>query len=264
MGDFIRGEWREKIYQPRIVKKVQEKDGTVVMEEPPKLRHDLTKEGITAQQIEIVKKGMWRVVNEAGGTAGRAKSQLTTISGKTGTAQTANPKQPTNAWFISFAPYDEPEIAVCVFVENGKSGGGAASPIAKNVIDHHFAMKEGKELEVTALKEAVGNTYYVASVSFDSDSKGLLAFAPGANQQEVPSSSEESAVDVQAFVPRSIQKRTYTPVQKSYTTPTIKQKVDSRGRVASTNKSRPKPKFQPFKNMISRMKANQAARRKKR
>ncbi|MEO0414975.1 MAG: penicillin-binding transpeptidase domain-containing protein, partial [Verrucomicrobiota bacterium] len=58
----------------------------------------LTKEGITAEQLETIKRGMWRVVNESGGTARGARSELTTISGKTGTAQTGNPKQPTNAW----------------------------------------------------------------------------------------------------------------------------------------------------------------------
>ena len=120
-----------RVFRPRIIKKVIEKNGEIVWEEPPELRADLTKEGITAEQIEIVKRGMWRVVNEGGGTAGRAKSDFTVLSGKTGTAQTANPIQPTNAWFIAFAPYDEPKYAVCVFVENGNSGGGAASPIAK-------------------------------------------------------------------------------------------------------------------------------------
>jgi len=235
-----------KVYQPRLIKKVQEKGGAVVWEEPPNLRHDLTKEGITAEQIELVKRGMWRVVNEGGGTAGRARSKLTVLSGKTGTTQTANPKQPTNAWFISFAPYDNPEVAVCVFVENGNSGGGAASPIAKNIIENHFVMKEGKETQLVALPSAVGNTNRVMSVSFDADSKSLLAFVA---QQ---AASEESAVDVNAFLPQSMKKkRTFTAVSRFLIQPTIKKQVDSRGRVGVLN-SRTRPKFQPFKNLFKR------------
>ncbi len=154
-----------KVYQPRIIKKVIEKNGEIVEEEPPKVKHDLTKEGLTEKQVELVKRGMWRVVNESGGTAGRARSELTVLSGKTGTAQTAKPTQPTNAWFIAFAPYDVPEIAVCVFVENGNSGGGAASPIAKNIIDNYIAMKQGNDVLVKRVPEAIGNTNRIMSVS---------------------------------------------------------------------------------------------------
>jgi penicillin-binding protein 2 len=234
-----------KVYQPRLLKKVEEKNGDVVWEEPPTLKHDLTKEGITAEQLEIIKRGMWRVVNESGGTAGRARSKLTVLSGKTGTTQTGNPRQPTNAWFISFAPYDNPEIAVCVFVENGNSGGGAASPIARNIIENHFVMKEGKDVKMLALPSAVGNRDRVMSVSFDQDSKSLLAFV------EQQAASEESAVDVDAFLPQSMKKRNFTPLTRTYTTPTIKKTVDSRGRVSSLN-ARPKPKFQPFRNLFQR------------
>jgi len=242
-----------KVYQPRIIKKVQEKNGKIVLEEPPKLRHDLTREGITAQQLEIVKHGMWRVVNESGGTAGRARSKLTVISGKTGTTQTGNPRQPTNAWFISFAPYDDPEVAVCVFVENGISGGGAASPIVKNIIENYTAMKEGKKVELVALPAAVGNTDRVTGVSFHADSQSLMAFI--AQQSE----SEESAVDVAAFLPQSMRKRTFTPIFRNFIQPTIKKQVDSRGRVGSLN-SRSTPKFQPFKNLFKKRKQSRFSR----
>ncbi|MDA7920414.1 penicillin-binding transpeptidase domain-containing protein [Verrucomicrobiales bacterium] len=225
-----------KVYQPRIIKKVAEKNGKMVWEEPPLLKHDLTKEGITAEQVEIVKRGMWRVTNEAGGTAGRARSEMTVLSGKTGTTQTANPKQPTNAWFIAFAPYEEPTIAVCVFVENGNSGGGAASPIAKNIIDNAFTLDQGREMEIVSIPEAIGRNDRIMSVAFnDTD---LAAFG----QEE----ESESAVDVAAFVPDSLQTRTYRPMSGSIAQPSIKRTSDSRGRVGSMN-SKPKPKFQPFK-----------------
>jgi len=229
-----------KVYQPRIIKKVIEHDGEVVWEEPPKIRHDLTKEGITAEQVEIVKRGMWRVVNEGGGTAGRAKSEMTTVSGKTGTAQTARPDQPTNAWFISFAPYEEPEIAVCVFVENGNSGGGVASPIAKHIIENYIAVQQGKELTLAALPEAKGHKERIFNVAFTNEE--LLAFA---DEDTV----DESAVDVADFVPQNLQQRTFRPMDGTVARPTIKHKADSRGRVGRMNAPQ-RPRFQPLKKIF--------------
>lgn len=224
-----------KVYQPRLVRKVVDKDGTVVKDDVPILKADLTREGLTPEHIELVKRGMWRVVNEAGGTAGRAKSDLTVISGKTGTAQTANPLQPTNAWFISFAPYDTPEVAVCVFVENGNSGGGAASPIAKNIIDNIMAMQKGAEIEVTSLPEAIGRNDRIMSVAFDGSDVAAFAQAD---------ESADSAVDVAAFVPQSLQERNFRPLG-GLAQPTIKDTSDSRGQVGQLN-SKPAPKFRPF------------------
>lgn len=224
-----------RVYRPRIIKKVIEKNNEVVWEEPPELRHDLTKEGVTAEQIEIIKRGMWRVVNEGGGTAGRAKSDFTTLSGKTGTAQTANPVQPTNAWFIAFAPYDKPRYAVCVFVENGNSGGGAASPIAKHIIDNAILLEQGREIEVTAIPEAIGRNDRVMSVAFDSS--GLDAFALA--------DEDSDSVDVTAFVPQSLQERNYRPMNSTLARPTIKPSTDQRGQVSGMN-AKPKPQFRPF------------------
>lgn len=224
-----------KVYQPRIVRKVAGKDGAVVKDDTPVLRADLTREGLSPEQVELVKRGMWRVVNEGGGTGGRARSELTVISGKTGTAQTANPLQPTNAWFVSFAPYDNPEVAVCVFVENGNSGGGAASPIAKNIIENAMAMQKGAEIEVAALPEAVGRTERVMSVAFEGGDVAAFAQADEA---------ADSAVDVAAFVPRSLQERNFRPLG-GLAQPTIKDTSDRRGQVGQLN-SRPAPKFRPF------------------
>ncbi len=225
-----------KVYQPRLIRKVAEKDGTIVKEDTPIFKHDLTREGLTPAHVEMVKHGMWRVVNEPGGTAGRAHSDLTVLSGKTGTAQTANPSQPTNAWFISFAPYENPELAVCVFVENGNSGGGAASPIAKNIIDSVVTMNQGRNVEVTAIPEAIGRTDRVMSVAFDG--ADLAAFA-------LADQNAESAVDVAAFVPQSLQERNFRPLSGNLAQPTIMQSSDSRGRVGNLN-ANPAPKFRPF------------------
>ena len=223
-----------KVYQPRIVKKVMREGGEVVWEEPARLRHDLTKEGVSAERIETVKRGMWRVVNEGGGTAGRASSDITVISGKTGTAQTGILNQPTNAWFIAFAPYDKPELAVCVFVENGKSGGGAASPIAKNIIEQTIAMRKGKhEIELTQLAEAQGHFEQIEYISFEGEGTVVLG------------SDDPDAVDVANFVPASLLQR-----RGSYATdvaqPSIKKKADAEGSVSGQNVKKQRT-FRPFK-----------------
>lgn len=212
------------VYQPRLVHRVMEKDGTVVQQNPPLVKHDLTKEGVTADDVEMVKKGMWRVCNEAGGTAGRASSELTTISGKTGTTQTGNPEEPNNAWFIAFAPYEEPELAVSIFVQNGKSGGGAASPIAKKIIEEITAMNKGKEIELASLDEAIGHFERIESVSFDDEGAALAQYA----------ASEAEAVDVSNIVPTKLKKRTVRSIPKP-AAPSIKKKADAEGAVQNQN-----------------------------
>ncbi len=212
-----------KVFQPRLVKKVLRKNGEVVNEDMPILRHDLTKEGLKPEQIENVKRGMWRVVNDPGGTAGRAASQITVLSGKTGTTQTGNPKQPTNAWFISFAPYDNPEIAVCVFVENGDSGGRAASPIAKHIIEEAISLQRGLEVPLEKLAEAKGNFDRVMEVSF---AEGELT-----KYAATTDASEETAVDVGEFVPT----QTAVNAKPKYVAPTIRKKADADGSVSDQN-----------------------------
>ncbi len=100
---------------------------------------------------EIIKSGMYSAVNSDVGTATRAKSNIILIAGKTGTAQvvstqrTKDKKVPLkyipDAWFISFAPYKNPKLAIAVFIENGGYGGVAAAPIAKSI--YQKAVKEG-------------------------------------------------------------------------------------------------------------------------
>jgi len=100
---------------------------------------------------EIIKAGMYSAVNSDVGTAIRAKSDIISIAGKTGTAQvistqkTKDKKVPLkyipDAWFISFAPYRNPKLAIAVFIENGGYGGVAAAPIAKSI--YQKALKEG-------------------------------------------------------------------------------------------------------------------------
>ena len=59
-------------------------------------------------------------------------------AGKTGTAQFGSENK-THAWFISFAPYENPQIAMVVLVEGGGEGSSAAVPVAKEVYNWYFS-----------------------------------------------------------------------------------------------------------------------------
>jgi penicillin-binding protein 2 len=103
--------------------------------------------GISKRSFDIVREGMFRVVNGAG-TAGNIRLPDLTIAGKTGTAQ--NPHGKEHAVFVGFAPYDNPKIAVAVIVENAGYGSVAAAPIARDVMQAYLQkdkLKAKRELE---------------------------------------------------------------------------------------------------------------------
>jgi penicillin-binding protein 2 len=138
-------------YYPRLIDKVVYQDGTPVVDEQgkpvnfaPQLRSDLRRE-VTPEQIELVRKGLWKVVNEDGGTGGRARLKNVQVAGKTGTAQATDRGQEENvAWFVSFAPYDNPKYVVAVMVQGASGHGGeVAAPIATRILERIVEMDEG-------------------------------------------------------------------------------------------------------------------------
>lgn len=84
----------------------------------------------------VIREGMRRVVEEPGGTGGQAHVQGIQSAGKTGTAQ--NPHGPDHAWYVGFAPYENPRIAIAVLVENAGFGGTAAAPIAGMCVERYL------------------------------------------------------------------------------------------------------------------------------
>lgn len=108
---------------------------------------------ISTKNIEIVKRGMFEVVNGAGGTAGRARFNINgaMMGGKTGTTQVRRISMKernsgilrdeqlpwrlrNHALFMGFTPVDNPRYAVAVIVEHGSSGSGVAAPIASKIL----------------------------------------------------------------------------------------------------------------------------------
>ncbi|MBQ9474314.1 MAG: penicillin-binding protein 2 [Bacteroidales bacterium] len=92
--------------------------------------------GISRQWFDIAAHGMYDVVHEPGGTAHKASVPGIAVCGKTGTAQNAGDD---HSVFIAFAPLDNPVIAVAVYVENARGGGGSwAAPIAGLIIEKYI------------------------------------------------------------------------------------------------------------------------------
>ncbi len=139
-------------YYPRLVDKVLNQDGTPVLvdkDQPvvslnPKIDADLRNE-FTHDQIEQVRRGLWKVVNEEGGTGGRGRLKDVQVAGKTGTAEASDRGIKSNvAWFCSFAPYDHPKYVVAVMVEGSAGHGGpVAGPIASRILQRTLAMDAG-------------------------------------------------------------------------------------------------------------------------
>ncbi len=166
-------------YYPRMVDKVVAQDGSILLQEPAKVRSSLIADGgMTEAMIEKVRQGMNKVVNESGGTAGKARIKDVTVAGKTGTAQFwRSGVKDNHTWFLTFAPYDEPKYAICILVQGAKSGGGVAAPIAAKILEDTFALDQGKDYELAWLEPAKGNFQFVESVDFNREIPTSTAIA---------------------------------------------------------------------------------------
>jgi len=92
------------------------------------------KEPIDRMTAEKIKEFMVDVVESGTGRSARIKGIR--VAGKTGSAE--NPHGKSHAWFVGFAPADDPKIAVAVVVENAGSGGTYAAPIAAEVMRYYL------------------------------------------------------------------------------------------------------------------------------
>ncbi len=136
------------LYEPTLVDEVVAPDGTVVRRTEPRV---LGQAKASPWVIRAIQEAMVSVVEEQGGTAHRQQIDGFPFAGKTGTAQVvrqagggftyhSNKLLQDHAWFVAYAPADDPEIAICVLVEHGVHGSTAAAPIARQLIEHWFAV----------------------------------------------------------------------------------------------------------------------------
>ncbi len=121
-----------KLFSPYLVDKIVDSDkNSIKVFEPRVLRQDF----IADKNLEAVRKGMRQAVTE--GSARFLNDLSINVAGKTGTAQVAGQAR-ENAWFVGFAPYDDPQIALVIMLENAGEGSSWAVPIAKEVFKYYF------------------------------------------------------------------------------------------------------------------------------
>jgi len=123
---------RGKFHTPHVVRSIYEKETGRILITPIQTRTL----DVSGEVWDIVRDGLYRCVNVAGGTGFAAKVPGVIVAGKTGTAE--NPHGKAHAWFIGYAPAEHPKIAICVLVENAGFGGAVSAPIAGLCIEKYL------------------------------------------------------------------------------------------------------------------------------
>ncbi len=149
---------RGQIFKPRLVTAVRAPGSNTLNPRPVQQEPSLT--AVTADQWSVIVDGMELATGPGGTAAAATAGSPYKIAGKTGSAQVFtigqnekyNEKQLSermldHALFISFAPAEDPKLAVAVFVENGKHGGSTAAPIARKMFDAYLLPEKAGSLE---------------------------------------------------------------------------------------------------------------------
>lgn len=136
------------IYVPKVVHHMTDAEGGVQKDFEPEIKRQLP---ISPEDMEVVRRSMWEVVNSDYGTGGAARVPGVEVAGKTGTAEFCEyiPEKrdcrrdekgflPFHAWFSAFAPYDDPEIAIVTFVYDGGEGSTVAAPLTQKILEAYF------------------------------------------------------------------------------------------------------------------------------
>jgi penicillin-binding protein 2 len=138
-----------KLSLPQVVEKIADVYGNTLQEYPPV---ELGRADVSQKTLQIIQDALKGAVNEPHGTGSACLLKDVKVAGKTGTAQVvAMPedfkrgemnriplKFRDHAWFVAYAPFEDPKISVVVLVEHGGFGASAAAPIAKKVIEQYL------------------------------------------------------------------------------------------------------------------------------
>jgi penicillin-binding protein 2 len=141
------------LWKPQMVSRIEGNEMEEGQEIEKKLRWRIP---VKSDYFDMVQKALLGVVEEKRGTAHKIKHQSFLIAGKTGTAQVvrlpdganrkllakkAKKEEMDHAWFVGYAPADDPEIAVGVLVEHGGHGSTTAAPLAQKVMAAYLERK---------------------------------------------------------------------------------------------------------------------------
>jgi penicillin-binding protein 2 len=125
-----------EVLAPHVVKELRDEEGNVIDIARQETKRNLN---IDQRNIDIMREAMRQAV--ADGSAFTAQVRNVQVAGKTGTAefgeQLANGRYKEHGWFTGFAPFNDPEVAVVVFHEQG-NGAGTAAPTAAKILDYYF------------------------------------------------------------------------------------------------------------------------------
>ena len=140
------------IPKPTLLDRIENADGQVVEGQDPQAAETKMRFlPVSAETLDLVREGLRRVVNGPRGTARGSKIEGIEFCGKTGTGQVIGRERSEDvqdaalpahlmphAWFVAYAPAENPQIAVAVIVENGEHGSSTAAPIARELIRMHI------------------------------------------------------------------------------------------------------------------------------
>jgi penicillin-binding protein 2 len=145
------------LYRPQLVREITDSEGNVVQAFARDVIRQLP---VSSETLGLVRQGLRAAVASPGGTAWALNVPGVAAAGKTGTAEFFIDRNrdglpdrdregnlPTHSWFTSFAPYENPEIALVVFIYGGGEGSAAAVPIASEILSHYFSRETGDTVQ---------------------------------------------------------------------------------------------------------------------
>jgi penicillin-binding protein 2 len=223
-----------RYYHPRLVKTAVDQNGLVLVEDAPRLKVDLIKEGVKPADMELLRKGMWMAVNQPGGTAGRVKIPGYEIAAKTGTAQAemVGSYQRHNSWTMAFGPYENPRYAVCIFVHEGKSGGAVCGPLVHLVMRGLLSRDEGMKLPLHPLDPVPGKLEAIKEIALPEDVLAAIDVTQDDGETGDEAADAAAAAGIVPGNPDNNQPAV-TP------NPTITPEADAEGTVAPRRKAQP-------------------------
>lgn len=136
-----------RVLRPHLLKTIEDDEGRILKEAEPQSGEKLP---VSEETLEVVRKGLLGVVEGPTGTARRVRSPYFKMAGKTGTAQVISEEGKArargintedHAWFVAYAPPEDPRIAVATVVEHGGFGAVAAAPIVRDVIEKYLELE---------------------------------------------------------------------------------------------------------------------------
>ncbi|MCL5997601.1 MAG: penicillin-binding protein 2 [Chloroflexi bacterium] len=147
------------LLQPQLIREVVDNQGKVIQPFQPKVVRKLP---ISDATLRLIQQSLFDVVDQ--GTGVESKIPGFNYAGKTGTAEFCDFEAvktgvcyngmeylPTHAWFLAYAPYENPQIALAVYIWNGGQGSGVAAPVAQRILANYFnvPLEHPKQVETT-------------------------------------------------------------------------------------------------------------------